>query len=813
MMSTGEVNNGEDNVPHFDISAYVVKQLGEELVSDEVTALMELVKNAYDADSTYVKINISTGNTLSMPSLTFPKHKGYIIIEDGGDGMNDEELTKGWLTISSSKKREIKKHGGVTRLGRTPQGDKGLGRLSAQRLGRKLEIITGKVDDSIQYHVGFNFDDFKEGTMLAKVPVRWTPSSKSPEKKGTKLIILDLKNPGTWSDEAGKKIIGRLSQLISPYKDQRPFTVSLIIDGKRVDFDTISDKLRNLAISRFTIDFDGSYLVVSGRIKLNKLKGSNKSIDKENFEHLLLKDRGKAFLDYLLDDRKNKWAISFNVSQSVDKGWYLNFEQRHEFKGIGGVSSNLSEDNGEAVNRIIANPGEFNGEINEFNLESEDQIKGVFSDFDLFRSLIEEQAGVKVYRDGFGIRPFGLDGNDWLNLSRASTSGNFYALRPNNVVGFVSLKGAVNRHLQEKTDREGFVETPYSRNFHLLIDFSVKQVNDFLNRIRRAYNSYKEEVAAERTQLPTMESALTMMADTGKSAEKFSVNVDNLNFDLSKGNLSDKVLSKFFKELKVTLDQAAVLNDVADQVRQRFTKVEEQAALFAELAALGMTAEAISHEFAEIANRLAQQTVKIEEHIEKQKLADVQLNTYLEYVASAVSAMRRQLGHLSPSLRYVREKEEVFDVKEFLTNHLQFYSGRFAQQGIRIELIEPFVNFKVKVNRGKLTQIFDNLILNSEFWLTEFKKVNRGFHPKISIEVSQAGSVLLYDNALGVEPSLEEVIFEPFISGKSKGRGLGLYIVTRLLEPHGCSIGLQPNRNEFKRRYIFRLDLSGMQAL
>lgn len=811
-MSTEEANNGNKSVPHFDISAYVVKQLGEELVSDEVTALMELVKNAYDADSTYVKINISTSNRLSMPSLTFPDHKGYIIIEDGGDGMNDVELTKGWLTISSSKKREIKKRGGVTGLGRTPQGDKGLGRLSAQRLGRKLEIITGKANDETQYHVGFNFDDFKEGTMLAKVPVRWTPSSKEPKKKGTKLIILDLKNPGIWSGKAGKKIIGKLSQLVSPYKDQRPFRVSLVVDGTPVDFDTISEKLRNLAISRFSVTFDGTYLTVSGRIKLNKLKGSNKDIDKENFQRLILSDNGAGFLSYLQLSPKNKWASSFNVSKSTDKDWYLNFEQKHEFKGIGGVADNLSEEIDGNENRLIANPGDFHGEINEFNLESEDQIKGVFSDFDLFRSLIEAQAGVKVYRDGFGIRPFGLDGNDWLNLARASTSGNFYALRPNNVVGFVALKGSVNKYLQEKTDREGFVETPYSRNFHLLIAHTVKQINDFLNRIRRAYNNYKEQEASDRTQLPTMESALRIMTSTGKSAELLSVNADNLNFNLSQGNLKDEVLAKFFKELKTTLDQAAMLNDIANLIRPRFTKLEEQASLFAELAALGMTAEAISHEFAEIAHRLAHQTEKIKEHIDKRKLADVQLNTYLEYVSSAVSAMRRQIGHLSPSLRYLKEKEEVFDIKEFLVNHLQFYSGRFAQEEIRIELTDPFLNFKVKVNRGKLTQVFDNLILNSEFWLTEFKKANRGFHPKISIEVTQAGSVLLYDNGLGVEPSLEEVIFEPFVSGKSSGRGLGLYIITQLLEPHGCSISLQPNRNEFKRRYIFRIDLSGIQA-
>ena len=48
----------------FDINPHVIRQLGEELVPDEMTALVELVKNAYDADADYVKIDINTkGNT------------------------------------------------------------------------------------------------------------------------------------------------------------------------------------------------------------------------------------------------------------------------------------------------------------------------------------------------------------------------------------------------------------------------------------------------------------------------------------------------------------------------------------------------------------------------------------------------------------------------------------------------------------------------------------------------------------------------------------------------------------------------------
>ncbi len=72
----------------FKISAAVVKQLGEELVSDELTAIMELVKNSYYADADWVKITINTTEVPPEEDITFKNVKGYITIEDNGIGMN-----------------------------------------------------------------------------------------------------------------------------------------------------------------------------------------------------------------------------------------------------------------------------------------------------------------------------------------------------------------------------------------------------------------------------------------------------------------------------------------------------------------------------------------------------------------------------------------------------------------------------------------------------------------------------------------------------------------------------------------------------
>ena len=80
---------------HFSIHASIVFQLGENLVTDATQALLELVKNSYDADATYCKVSIDT-------SAATLGGDGLITVEDDGSGMSREAIKRGWLTISDS---------------------------------------------------------------------------------------------------------------------------------------------------------------------------------------------------------------------------------------------------------------------------------------------------------------------------------------------------------------------------------------------------------------------------------------------------------------------------------------------------------------------------------------------------------------------------------------------------------------------------------------------------------------------------------------------------------------------------------------
>ena len=79
---------------HFEIDSWVVFQLGEQLVTDIVQALVELVKNCYDADATFAKVTINTTEAPGEP-FEYKSAPGYVLIEDNGTGMTDERKRVG----------------------------------------------------------------------------------------------------------------------------------------------------------------------------------------------------------------------------------------------------------------------------------------------------------------------------------------------------------------------------------------------------------------------------------------------------------------------------------------------------------------------------------------------------------------------------------------------------------------------------------------------------------------------------------------------------------------------------------------------
>lgn len=163
-------------------------------------------------------------------------------------------------------------------------------------------------------------------------------------------------------------------------------------------------------------------------------------------------------------------------------------------------------------------------------------------------------------------------------------------------------------------------------------------------------------------------------------------------------------------------------------------------------------------------------------------------------------------------MKYNRIKKESFPINEMLSKEeIPFYEHKINKDNINIDLILK-ENFRVYANKGKLTQIFDNLINNSIYWL----KANCNLFPLghksiISITIDNPW-VYVEDNGIGIDKNIENLIFDPFVTSKPKGegRGLGLFIVRQLMESLGCSVALAPVRNEQGNYYRFALNFGGI---
>lgn len=828
----------ENRSPHFDVSAALIRQLGEELVSDEVTAMMELIKNCYDADADWARVEINTKEHYANPNSYYTDSApGYILISDNGFGMSDDDIWNSWMKISLSSKKKFKAEGLTTDKGRTPLGEKGVGRLSTNKLGNRLEMFTGKVKSDKKNHVAFDWESFDDDTSLTSVPVHIDQIKKNASEKGTTLIITNLRDPQKWSGTSWDKFRGQISQMIFPFKEQRIFNVYLKINGENIDLDELSENVRKNSVSTFKFELLDGKVIIDGKVKLQKLNGSTRPDAVEFYETKMLPDQGEDFFAFLTDPSDNKRNYVDELKYSGKRGVFYTFHREINFKSLDRLSL-LAEEDSETQ---IAYPGDFRGEIDDFYFQDTNSITQAFSTIAEFKRIVQNQVGIRIFRDGFGIKPYGINGQDWLNLSGGQTSGSsFYGLRPGNVVGYISLTAKDNKNLKEKTDREGFTDSPYSRNFMRVMDCVIDQVNEILEGTRRSYNDYRSRLAKESVGIQSMADSFDRLKKSSSKAKSIGKRAQDVKYHLANVGIKVKEASrkqsgkrspedeerlKLFNEISQLIEEAQQLLNLIDEILEDSKKLdqyveylepqieslEEQLSDFAELAGLGLTAEALSHELSNIVDRMVDETDRVNKKIKgKVTLDSAPINIYVEYVRSATKSFRKQLSHLAPSLKYVRESKEKISIKQFLLELKEYYDERF-QSEILFNVVLKGSDFILKTNKGKLTQVLDNIIINSEYWLKERLSQHARFKPEITIEAKEP-FLKIHDNGTGIEPSIQDRIFQPFVTAKPKkiGRGLGLFIVQQLIETLNGEIILSSEKNQHGRRYIFQINLSSV---
>lgn len=429
----------------FTIMPRVIAHLGEDLIKDESIALLELVKNSYDAGAFVCNVDFAFDVWGKLETIR---------VDDNGKGMDLKTIEDVWLVIGTdNKKKQLEEE----IEGRIPLGEKGIGRLGVHKLGRRINLYSKNANDD-EVYVDIDWSKLAESKEIDDFKVDY--GYQQPEKHfqegktGTIIEITDLK--GEWSRRKLRTVFRNLTSLNSPFDNQSDsFVVNVTTQGSN-PFAGLPNLQAILATGMYF-----GHCVMSGT-KIEEFHYEFKPWD--NLDRI-----DGRILDYLDDYER---TIIHKVEEEVDNNKIIKREEILD----------LSKYDIGRIEFDIVMFEKDNAVFNLMNLE-----KKTLNDY------LKNNSGIRVYRDNMRVFNYGEPGNDWLGidqkrLSRAGGSVNNTAL-----IGSVLLQRKTSYGLREKTNREGFIEDEAFYAFVDAVRYALDLIVDQRNKDRfNLMSIYKE---------------------------------------------------------------------------------------------------------------------------------------------------------------------------------------------------------------------------------------------------------------------------------------------------------------------------------
>lgn len=392
----------------FKMTARVLAHLGEDLIKDESIALLELVKNSYDAGATKCVVDFNFDIFGSLIGIS---------ISDNGSGMSLDTIENIWLVIGTdNKKNRLISH----RQGRLPLGEKGIGRLGVHKLGNDIKLYS-KHSDENEVYVSIDWSKLAESKDIDDFKIEYGYSSDShffDKQTGTKIIVRNLK--GEWNRRKLRSVFRDLTTLNSPFSEKSD-SFEVVVSSNSNVFSGLPnlEAIKNAGLYYGHCTLEGSIITEFSY----EFKPWN-VLDK-------IKSRSLTALD------EYEKVLIHNVEFETETGKVVKREKRLD----------LNEYN---IGRVQFDVIMYEKDSSVFSLLNVEK-KGL-------NDYLKENSGIRVYRDNMRVFDYGEPGNDWLSIDKRRLSRSGGSISNSLLLGSVMLDRISSYGLREKTNREGFIE-------------------------------------------------------------------------------------------------------------------------------------------------------------------------------------------------------------------------------------------------------------------------------------------------------------------------------------------------------------------
>ena len=660
----------------FKPRARLLRLLGDELIRDPNIAIFELVKNAYDADASYSRV---------LMLDVHDRQSGSIVVRDDGTGMNWDTLTGVWLEPGTDfrKRQRGEDEKRSPNFGRLPLGEKGVGRFAAGKLGDRVTLTT-RAKDQPEIVVEINWEELVSHDYLSEalVPIRTRePCVFTGERTGTILEISLLRED--WTRRMVRNAHRAITSICSPFDEPGDFRAELRVFPNR---GWLSDLLDPKAV------IDQALFTATGRIW--GVKGEGEYVD---YDYEFKPPRG---MDRVSGRRIEQRALKLPT--------------RPKSRADDATNTDLAD---HAVGPVSFTLHIFDRDPQIFRLISTDR-SGV-------RQFLDQNGGVRVYRDGMRVYNYGELGDDWLDLSGRRVNVPSARLSNNIVTGAFFLDLERSGDLIEKTNREGFVENDAYRSFRDSVMRTVDLITNERNKDKlRIRNSYS-----------TPNQSLVEVVD----------------------------------DLRQVLLQRGMLGEISEYVDRLERQYVDMRDRLLTSAGAGLSLAMVIHE---VEKGIGELKRAVERDVSIDRIKEL-VNHLTDLVDGLTYLTRRSGSSVERASRLVRQS--LFNTEYRLNYHsIEAFNG-FDMGG---------EDFEIRCTRRLVIATLMNLIDNSIYWLDQKGSDNAAVYMGPSWEFSEGPAIVVADNGPGFRdpPGL---LVEPFISNKPDGMGLGLHLADEVMKAHG----------------------------
>lgn len=698
--------------------------IGRDLIKDKYAAIVELVKNSYDADSPTCTISLLPWEKTIVKDGEEIIEKGIkVIVKDKGHGMTFDTVTEKWMVPSTDDKLKRSK----SPKGRLMQGKKGIGRYSASIIGDDLvlETIDGNGNLTTLYLI---WESFQNAKYLQDVDVL-IENFNTNRQSGTEIIIVgDENHLNEWNEKQLKNLKSELKKLIPP------------IDRS---IHQIEDDTDNFEIT----------------LELGNFPYKSYSNITEKIEPYPLFD----LFDYRISGTVSKdgvASLTFENKRTKDVP-----EQLKPFKIV--LNQDKTKDFQSFCGKIHFDFRVFDRDPSSINILIErglkDPITGESVGKREARIILDTFSGIGVYRQGFRIRPLGDAGYDWLSLDNERVQNPSLKIGSDQIIGFIHVEQEGKSGLEEKSARDGLKETS---EYFGLIEIS-KQV---LKELENKRFAYRQKVGLGRSKR-NINNKIEGLYNFKDLQQKINKELDTLGVDKKKREEINQLISA--KEEKN--------NKIANELKQII-------ALYQGQATVGKIVNVILHEgrkplgyFKNQIPLITEWNEELIEQFDKELLSKV--IDRLSVIKEQGDIFTKLFEKLDPLSAKKRSRKKDFYIREVIENVTDVFVSEIDSQSIKVK-IDCDINQTIYGWKKDYYIILTNLVDNSIYWLQNSAKPTK----EISFRVYEGDELIIIeyrDNGPGIDKEFieSEIIFEPEFSNKTGGgTGLGLSIAGEAID-------------------------------